>query len=306
LKFVKPDIVVLTGDIVSGYAWDRKSKDFYLSCWNQWSKVFEDNKVYYAYTFGNHDEEADLTREQIYNLDKTNPYSVMNRSFNITGLSNYHIPIYDSTGNTVVSRLWLLDTNMYGCENVTKGSGCIHNDQVEWYKKESQKVKEEQGPALGLTFFHIPIMEHLNVIQDGEIYGMAEEYVNCPVENTEVFTAFKQENEIKGVFVGHDHCNDFGGFYEGVEFVYGRKTGYGSYGPPDGVQKGGRVIEIELNLEKSNEASYSHYIIQEDLTIIENPKPAKRATKQQKCDDAYDDMKERKSFYDDKKIMFLE
>lgn len=29
--------------------------------------------------------------------------------------------------------------------------------------------------------------------------------------------------------VGHDHDNDYGGFYYNVELIYGRKTGFGSY-----------------------------------------------------------------------------
>lgn len=44
------------------------------------------------------------------------------------------------------------------------------------------------------------------------------------------------ENNVKANFVGHDHTNDFGGTYtnsqgKSIELVYGRKTGYGSYGP---------------------------------------------------------------------------
>ena len=33
IDFVKPDLTVLTGDMISGYGWDRKSKDFYYKHW---------------------------------------------------------------------------------------------------------------------------------------------------------------------------------------------------------------------------------------------------------------------------------
>lgn len=33
------------------------------------------------------------------------------------------------------------------------------------------------------------------------------------------------------MFCGHDHNNDFGGFVNGIEIGFGRKTGFGSYGP---------------------------------------------------------------------------
>ncbi len=35
--------------------------------------------------------------------------------------------------------------------------------------------------------------------------------------------------DIKAIFVGHDHSNDFGGFYKGIELAFGRKSGYGGY-----------------------------------------------------------------------------
>ena len=37
-----------------------------------------------------------------------------------------------------------------------------------------------------------------------------------------------------GMFVGHDHANDYIIEYEGLYIGYGRKTGYGCYGPPPG------------------------------------------------------------------------
>lgn len=48
----------------------------------------------------------------------------------------------------------------------------------------------------------------------------------------------------KGVFSGHNHNNDFIGKYLGISLAYGRKTGYGGYGPK-GLQRGARVIELE-------------------------------------------------------------
>ena len=34
--------------------------------------------------------------------------------------------------------------------------------------------------------------------------------------------------------MGHDHSNDFVADFEGILLGYGRKTGYGCYGPPRG------------------------------------------------------------------------
>jgi pre-mRNA-splicing factor SYF1 len=45
----------------------------------------------------------------------------------------------------------------------------------------------------------------------------------------------------------HDHNNDFYGDYYNVTLAYGRKTGYGGYGPPPGWLRGARVLELTEN-----------------------------------------------------------
>ena len=41
LKAEQPDLVVITGDAVSGYAWDR-SKDWYKAQWEKWTSPMQD------------------------------------------------------------------------------------------------------------------------------------------------------------------------------------------------------------------------------------------------------------------------
>ena len=63
--------------------------------------------------------------------------------------------------------------------------------------------------------------------------GRKGEEVCCPRKNTGMFEILKNFANTKAIYCGHDHNNDYKGFYEGVELVYGRKTGYGCYGPKD-------------------------------------------------------------------------
>lgn len=44
------------------------------------------------------------------------------------------------------------------------------------------------------------------------------------------------------VFSGHDHNNDYHGLLNGVDLAYVRKTGFGSYGPPISMRRGGRLL----------------------------------------------------------------
>ena len=52
----------------------------------------------------------------------------------------------------------------------------------------------------------------------------------CPSYNKNIFKILKNYGYVKGIYVGHDHNNDYKGYYEGVELAYGRKSGYGGYG----------------------------------------------------------------------------
>ena len=38
--------------------------------------------------------------------------------------------------------------------------------------------------------------------------------------------------------------------------MYGRKTGYGCYGPPEGMQRGVRIFELNLNANKMNTTTW--------------------------------------------------
>lgn len=102
------------------------------------------------------------------------------------------------------------------------------------------------------------------------------EGVGAPLYNTNFYTVMK-ELGIKAGFCGHDHNNDFGGELEGVELVYGRKTGFGCYGPPLGRMRGGRGIYLKLSAE--GVASYTHDIIQYDGSHLPNGTPTKRSNK---------------------------
>ena len=61
--------------------------------------------------------------------------------------------------------------------------------------------------------------------------------------NTGLFAALKEQPSVEWVTCGHDHDNDYWGRYQGVNLAFGRKTGFGSYGP-DGFKRGARIFEF--------------------------------------------------------------
>ena len=63
LEIEKPDLAVVSGDVVSGYEWKGKTTPWYAPLYDKFAKVLIENNQYWALTAGNHDSEADLTRE---------------------------------------------------------------------------------------------------------------------------------------------------------------------------------------------------------------------------------------------------
>ena len=50
-----PDVAIVTGDVVSGYAWDGKTQGWYAEQYKTFVKPLYEHKMYWAMTAGNHD-----------------------------------------------------------------------------------------------------------------------------------------------------------------------------------------------------------------------------------------------------------
>lgn len=96
----------------------------------------------WALTAGNHDTQADLTREEISELDRS--YSLSYTKPNAADIShsfNYILPVYDSKGENVIFRMWFLDSGEEGCMGIN-GYDCVRPDQIEWFREESKKISD--------------------------------------------------------------------------------------------------------------------------------------------------------------------
>lgn len=67
----------------------------------------------------------------------------------------------------------------------------------------------------------------------------------CSSVNSGVLQNLVAMGDVKAVFMGHDHSNDFCGNIDGIWFCYGGGFGYHGYGRP-GWSRRGRVIVAEL------------------------------------------------------------
>jgi len=271
LAEIKPDLVVVSGDAVGGYRGWRfelfTNHGFFKKCWKLFTGPFAEFNVPYAYTLGNHDADADLNREEISRLDMTNPLSMRNNATGIPDSLTFTFPIYSSKKEgQPAANIWMFDTGSLGCAGQDDSWGCIEEPQLDWYDKESLNMKKQHGENINhIAFIHIPIPEYVNVYDDSNFYGVKHDGIGCPHVNTGFFDRVKTNGDINAMFCGHDHNNDYGGFHEDVELVYGRKSGVGSYGNVLGA----RVINFKEELDKDGNLNVtkSHYVVYENGTI---------------------------------------
>jgi len=268
IKWVQPDLISVSGDAVSGAA--EPNPGGFEKLWKKFTEPIIEAQKPYAYILGNHDDEGDLDRLQIVALDDTNPLSIGKDCERIPQTTNFVVPIYSSRDeNKLVANIWNFDSGSYFCEGFISSYGCIEGYQIDWYDKMSKKIKEEHGTDVHhLAFLHIALPEYRKMYNTQEIYGRADDAIGCPFVNTNFFEHVKANGDISAMFIGHDHNNDFGGVYEDVELVYGRKSGYNNYG----TVLGARVVKLKETIDENGnvKVTRTHYIVNEDGTITEN------------------------------------
>ncbi|MBQ7116115.1 MAG: metallophosphoesterase [Clostridia bacterium] len=260
----KPDIVMLTGDIVLNCESAEDTKKLINGLMN----VFEARHIPVAVTFGNHDsEEGAMSREELMAYYNTFSCSVsIDDGEELSGCGTYNIPVLSSDGEEIKFNLWVFDSGDYDNEG---RYSCVQPDQIEWYKRTSDKlIKENNGkPVDSLVFQHIIVGEIYDVLEksdskkpyaykhlynDDEYYRFDPEQINygtireypCPgYENFGQFDAMVEKGDVLAMFTGHDHTNAFGVKYKGIDIVNSLSTRY--IGLFHSTQGGYRVIEID-------------------------------------------------------------
>ncbi len=229
----KPDLVVVSGDVIDGAHCDDP-----LKSWEQSVAPIIDRHLPWAAVFGNHDDEGTVSRAQLMTAMQSLPGCLASAGpANLSGVGNYTMTIADSAGNQPAARLYFLDSGGYA-NRVAREYAWIQKDQIDWY------LRLEKNPLLpALMFFHIPLPEVNDVWDAGHCVGSKHETVCCPKKNSGMFDALKSAGDVLGVFVGHDHVNDYVGELSGIKLCYGRATGFNTYGR-DGFPRGARVIRL--------------------------------------------------------------
>ena len=236
----KPDLVIFTGDVIFG-----KPADKSMRC------ALEPTikrGIPFAVTFGNHDDELGMSRKELYDFIKDMPGNLTSTVEGLSGVTNFILPVKASDGSKDAAILYVFDSHSYATLKGIKGYGWIKHDQVQWYIDESKKFTEANGgiPLTALSFFHIPLPEFHEAVQNegSFLIGTRKEKACAPEINTGLFAAMQEAGDVLGIFVGHDHVNDYAVSWKGIMLCYGRFTGGKTvyHDMPGG--NGARVIEL--------------------------------------------------------------
>ena len=81
------------------------------------------------------------------------------------------------------------------------------------------------------------------------LFGENEEGVSCPDQDSSFFDPMLRKQSTEAVFVGHDHLNNMGIRYKGIDLVYSKSIDYYAY---PGIakqtkQRGATLITLSLD-----------------------------------------------------------
>ena len=236
----KPDFVMFTGDLIFAKP-AREGLDKAL-------EATIERGIPFAVTWGNHDDEQDLKREELSAYVATKPGNLTSTVEGISGVTNYALTIKSADSKKDAAVLYIFDSNSYSPMKKVKGYEWIKHDQVQWYINTSKSYTAANNgtPMPALAFFHIPLPEYHEAVQNEGSYlvGTRKEKACSPELNSGLATAMLEAGDVMGVFVGHDHVNDYVVDWRGILLGYGRFTGGATvyHDIPQG--NGARVIEI--------------------------------------------------------------
>ncbi len=264
----EPDLILVTGDLVYAVPLATFSNNN-MSPFYAFLRFMENFGIPWAMVYGNHDTEAfashqsedlewmfesfSFSHKQGEMLGQTFLYS--KKQPQIYGRYNQYLRVENADG-TLNRLLFLIDSNDYVAGSLEINDyDSVHRDQIEWYLETIDKESEAIGRTVpSFVFQHIPFKAFADAdsaLKVGDpaaeyLFGENGERVSCPEKESGFFDAILQKQSTQAVFAGHDHLNNLGVKYRGVDLVYGKSIDYLAY---PGIakktsQRGGTLVRV--------------------------------------------------------------
>lgn len=233
------DLVILTGDIVTGKPT--------LESWEILTDFLISYKIPYAVTFGNHEDEAESSREELLSYLRERPFCLISDEGDdkVEGFGNYVLPLYNQAGKPE-KLIYCMDSRSYSLAKDlgVEGYGWFDRSQISWFAETNEAWLEKNPKAQSLLFFHIPLPEYAQAFDHGDYRnGVRMEEECSPKINTGMFSELILQGNVLGTFVGHDHNNNYVAQLNNIALCYGYFSGGNSYG--DLPLNGARIILLE-------------------------------------------------------------
>ncbi len=241
----KPDLILLTGDIIYGEFDDNGA------CLMALIDCMDSLGIPWAPIFGNHENESNKgIIWQCKQLEES-PYCLFVRRNEIGGNGNYSIGI--AKNGQLQRVIFMMDSN--GCARSSAVNGtAVHKtvgfsyQQKQWYRNLGLQVNHVAGKTIpSFLGYHIPTQEVLlaaqaagyqsgadsadikytigldNVAQPGDSGYKGDLFEG--IHDSEGLLAIMKEIGTDGAFFGHAHLNNTSVLYEGIRWTFGLKTG---------------------------------------------------------------------------------
>jgi len=265
IERVSPDLITLSGDL--SYADDFAS-------YKKFADYFDSFKIPWTCCFGNHDnQDGDEAMQKVIDEYMKHEFFVFEKCDSSLGNSNTVILI-EKNGKSAEGVI-LMDTHdrvPYKTDSCGKNQawGYLTPKQLIWYEESVLKLKE-LGCNDTILITHIPINAYIlaanaafkNPVPDKSVklsdsygpdiwndgyedsYGVLHEPISAYPEDEGAFDLIRKLGSTKNIVCGHNHINNWVVKYDGVRFIFGTKTGSGSYWEPE--INGGTVLNINEN-----------------------------------------------------------
>ncbi len=247
-----PDLIVLTGDQLKGYSVYFHMPGSEGKAAATLHKVMEPiikHHIPFLVTFGNHDTEAGLSKQQQMYYYLQYPKCI-NPIENPEDCGTSCVTISGQNGRPAFA-VYLIDSNANRFAPVLP-------KQLDWYREKRDRLALKNGGNClpSLVFQHIPVPEfyeflqevpkgtphaiqafgsrrgHRYILDQSKVYsGELGEPPCVPEFNSGELNALTEKGDVLGLFVGHDHRNSFWGALHGIDAGYTPCCGFNTYGP---------------------------------------------------------------------------
>ena len=260
IETVKPDLILITGDLVYGEFDDAGTAFTALI------EFLDSFRIPWAPVFGNHDNESRLGADWQSKMLENAGYCLFKQR-SLTGNGNYTVGI--SQGGKLKRVFFMLDSNGTGGisqESLKNGHSTPHagfgQDQIDWYTSAGTGIKEAY-PNCKISFaFHIqpavfgtafqkygftnsgtsqnPInIDLLEYAEDGDFGYLGNDLKSAWDNDLKVYETIKSLG-CDSIFAGHEHCNSASFVYDGIRFQYGQKSS--TYDRANYITEDGQIV----------------------------------------------------------------